>query len=81
MKAQIRNLRIVKDAVIDIKPLTVLIGPNNSGKTWLAYTLSAVLGKYGWNRYLEAYIEETIKDQYPPLDQAIEQSSVKAMPQ
>jgi energy-coupling factor transporter ATP-binding protein EcfA2 len=73
MKVQIRNLGVIKDAIIDIKPLTVLIGPNNSGKTWLAYTLSAVLGGYGWDRYVEAYVDKRTEDQYPPLDQAVDQ--------
>jgi len=73
MKATIHNLGIVKDAVIDIKPLTVLIGPNNAGKTWLAYTLSAILGRYGWSRYVEAYIEGKVEDRYPLLEQAEEQ--------
>ena len=39
MKIKIRNLGPIRDeAVFELKPLTIFIGPNNSGKTWLAYT-------------------------------------------
>ena len=42
MKLEIRNLGVIEEAKIDIKPLTVFVGPNNAGKTWLAYTFSGI---------------------------------------
>jgi polynucleotide 5'-kinase involved in rRNA processing len=47
MKITISNLGVVKKAEIDVKPLTILVGENNTGKTWLAYTLAGTLGQYG----------------------------------
>jgi len=38
----ISNLGRVKNADIELKPLTVFIGPNNTGKTWSAYLVYAI---------------------------------------
>ena len=43
MKVEIRNLGVIKKAEIDLKPLTVFIGRNGTGKTWTAYTLASIL--------------------------------------
>jgi energy-coupling factor transporter ATP-binding protein EcfA2 len=71
MKITVRNLGAIKEAEFDLKPLTILIGPNNAGKTWLAYTLAGIFGSYGFTKYFDAYIEENLQE-YPSLDQAIE---------
>ncbi|MEW5987158.1 MAG: AAA family ATPase, partial [Chloroflexota bacterium] len=73
MKVKICNLGVIKEAEIELRPLTVFIGPNNTGKSWLAYTLAAVLGSYGWERYLSAYIADDGPEAYPPLEEAIKQ--------
>jgi len=72
MKVTIQNLGVIQKAEIDLKPLTIFIGENNSGKTWLAYTLSGIFGSRGWNEYAQAYAEGQIARVYPPLDKAIE---------
>ena len=64
MKVTIRNLGIINEAEIDLKPLTIFVGPNNSGKTWLSYTMAGLLGQYGSSQYLSAYIDEKVKDIY-----------------
>ncbi|MGH2497199.1 MAG: AAA family ATPase [Ktedonobacteraceae bacterium] len=73
MKVSVRNLGVIKEAEIDLKPFTVFIGPNNAGKTWLAYALSGILGPYGWDQYTKAYIDNKVKETYPPLDTAVQQ--------
>lgn len=75
MKVTVRNLGVVKNAEIDLKPLTIFIGPNNSGKTWLAYTIAAALGHYGWNRYLNAYVTSKTPEKYRKLDALAKQIS------
>lgn len=37
MKITFSNLGMIKRTTLDLAPLTVIIGPNNSGKTYLAY--------------------------------------------
>ena len=39
MKVEFKNLGPIKKATLDIRPLTVVIGPNNTGKTHLAHTV------------------------------------------
>lgn len=74
MKVSIRNLGVIEEeATLDLKPLTVLIGPNNEGKTWLAYSLAAILGLFGSSEYTHAYADKKVPNTYEPLDNAIEQ--------
>jgi ABC-type cobalamin/Fe3+-siderophores transport system ATPase subunit len=72
MKVTIENLGAIQNAEINLKPLTVLIGPNNAGKTWLAYTLAGIFGANGRAKYVEAYTAGILTEKYPPLDEAIE---------
>lgn len=73
MKFEVHNLGIITEAKIDIKPLTVFVGPNNAGKTWLAYAFAGILGQYGQREYSQAYMNGEVHDAYPPLTNAIEQ--------
>jgi hypothetical protein len=73
MNVKIRNLGVIHNASIDLKPLTVFIGENSMGKTWAAYTLSAIFGPHGYENYLKAYLEGKTEQTYPPLEQAIKQ--------
>lgn len=78
MKVTVRNLGVLKeDATIDIKPLTIFIGPNNSGKTWLAYALAGIFGPYGAREYARAYAEKQVPTIYKSLNEAIERVLAK----
>jgi AAA15 family ATPase/GTPase len=72
MKVKICNLGVVEEAEINLKPLTVFIGHNNTGKTWTAYTVAGLFGKYGYARYVRAYFDGRTQ-KYPALDTAIQQ--------
>jgi len=73
MKVTVHNLGIIREAEIDLKPLTIFVGPNNAGKTWLAYALAGIFGPHGFGEYFQAYLEEKVPDTYALLDNAIEQ--------
>ncbi len=73
MKINISHLGAVNQANIDLKPLTVFVGDNGTGKTWTAYTLLAIFGEYGLQKYLESYLDGKTKQSYPILDKAIQQ--------
>lgn len=50
MKIKLLNLGSIKEAEVDLRPLTVIIGPNNSNKTYIAYSI------YGlWINQLDAF--------------------------
>ncbi|WP_069805810.1 MULTISPECIES: AAA family ATPase [Thermogemmatispora] len=79
MQITVCNLGPLRRAEIVMKPLTVFVGKNNTGKTWLAYTIAGSLGRYSWSRYLSAYLSGQTRQKYRPLDQLVrrvaEQSS------
>jgi putative ATP-dependent endonuclease of OLD family len=43
-KIRIKNFRALQDVEIELKPITVLVGANNAGKTTLLRALNSVLG-------------------------------------
>ncbi|AFY49572.1 hypothetical protein Nos7524_3793 [Nostoc sp. PCC 7524] len=73
MKVKIANLGVIEQAEIDLKPLTVFIGRNGTGKTWTAYTLASIFGEHGFDRYCKSYIDGKTLQKYPTIDNAIEQ--------
>ncbi|MHC5825259.1 MAG: AAA family ATPase, partial [Nostoc sp.] len=73
MKVEIHNLGVIEELEIDLKPLTVFIGRNGTGKTLAAYTLASILGKHGLDRYLKSYIDGETQQKYPIIDNAIKQ--------
>jgi len=73
MKVEIRNLGVIEKSEIDLKPLTVFIGRNGEGKTWAAYTLSAIFGQQGYEPYLKAYLDGKTQETYPIIDSALQQ--------
>jgi predicted ATPase len=72
MKITVKNLGVIEKAEIDLKPLTVFVGHNSTGKTWTAYALASVFSPYGYKKYLESYINGKTKQTYIILDKAIE---------
>lgn len=47
MKITLSNLGKIKQTQLDLKPLTVIIGPNNSNKTYVAYSIYALWHQAG----------------------------------
>ncbi len=43
MKFTFRNLGLIKKAEMELKPLTVIIGPNNANKTYIAYSIYGLM--------------------------------------
>jgi predicted ATP-dependent endonuclease of OLD family len=62
----------IREGEIEIKPLTVFIGPNNSGKTWAAYGISSIFSPFSWNIYTEAYIKGSLEEKYLEIEQLME---------
>lgn len=54
MKIDFQNLGTIKKTTLDLRPLTVIVGPNNTSKTYLAYCVHGLLKslsvgqRHGW---------------------------------
>ncbi|MDQ1254285.1 MAG: ATP-binding protein [Euryarchaeota archaeon] len=73
MEVAIKNLGPIRKAKIELKPLTIFIGQNNTGKTLTASLISAILSDYGWREYTNAYSEGSLPETYPQLEDSIKQ--------
>jgi hypothetical protein len=73
MKIHIQNLGLIKETEVDIKPLTILVGPNNAGTTWLAYAVASIFGPWGLMNYLQECEAEEVVKQFKLLDQVVRQ--------
>jgi predicted ATPase len=52
-KIKLWNLGSIKEAEVDLRPLTVIIGPNNSNKTYIAYSIYGLYQLVSLNFYDE----------------------------
>ncbi len=50
MKFRFKNLGPIKEANLELGDLTIIAGPNNTGKTYLAYALYGFLKRWEWPR-------------------------------
>ncbi len=73
MKLHIQNLGAIEQAQINLKPLTIFVGPNNTGKTWTAYLIGGLLSPYGWRQYQSVYTPGQESLSFSILDEAIQQ--------
>ncbi len=74
MKIKVSNLGPIQGPVeFDLKPLTIFIGPNNAGKTWLAYTLAGIFSSYGILKYIKGNELESISKNYLSLTKAVDE--------
>lgn len=64
MRIHVENLGAVKSGDIDLKPLTVFIGPNNKGKTWTAYSIASLFSRDMFNVYSKSYSEKEHDNEY-----------------
>ncbi|AKB33383.1 hypothetical protein MSSIH_2693 [Methanosarcina siciliae HI350] len=72
MKIDIKNMGAVKEGQVEIKPLTVFIGPNNSGKTWAAYAISSIFSPFSWKNYTKDFSDGFLEEKYPEIDNLID---------
>jgi AAA domain, putative AbiEii toxin, Type IV TA system len=49
MKLFVENLGRIRTASIELRPLTIFVGANNTNKTWTAYSLFGILQALRWN--------------------------------
>jgi hypothetical protein len=74
MKIKVSNLGPLRGpAELDLKPFTILIGPNNAGKTWLAYTLGSLFRSHSIPPYIKDDESENISKSYIPFTNAVDE--------
>lgn len=56
MKITFSNLGTIKKTELDLRPLTVIIGPNNTIKTYVAYSVYGIWKAFRENRFLTPYL-------------------------
>ncbi|MEM8640167.1 MAG: AAA family ATPase [Cyanobacteria bacterium P01_G01_bin.54] len=71
MKVKIQNLGAVKAAEIELKPLTVFVGENGTGKTWSAYALASIFNRDMLDIYTQDLSNNSREDLFPVLDDLI----------
>ena len=73
MKIEVCNLGAIKKADIELKPLTVFIGANSTGKTWLAYSSAAFLDSYGWQQYRKIQASDQSFEEFQPIKDLVKE--------
>jgi len=61
---EVENLGPIKRGEVKLKPLTVFIGPNNTGKTYLAYLISGLCKDLRIRRHIFSHIRRRRKPIY-----------------
>lgn len=72
MRVTVENFGAVKQGTFELKPLTVFIGHNNTGKTWTAYGIASIFGAGSWRTYTKKFLEGELDEKYPEIDTFIE---------
>ena len=65
---EIKNLGAVHQTKIDLKPLTVFIGENNTGKTYSAYLIGYIFSKHSFLDFLNTYYKGKTNTKFPELE-------------
>ncbi len=71
MKIKFSNLGSIKETELDLRPLTVIIGPNNSNKTYIAYCV------YGlWKQFIST-VSSKLMDSIDLKKESVNKLSIK----
>ncbi len=68
---EIKRLGAVNSAKIELKPLTVFVGENNTGKTYSAYIIGYIFSKHSLLDFLNLYFKGKISTKFPELESVI----------
>jgi len=68
MKLTVDNLGRIEHADLDIRPLTVFMGPNATNKTWTAYALHFALREFAWMLPHAAVAQQSARGTRPGIE-------------
>ena len=87
VRIAVENFGPIKNGAVDLRPLTVFVGPSNTGKTYfsiLIYALRRIL--YGFPRlpvlryFLPFFVLHHDYDRFPKMDITVQGRELKAFP-
>ena len=73
MIINIKNFVPIDECDIEVKPLTVFVGKNSTGKTWTATLIASLFSQSMWRYYFTAYSKKELNERYDIIENAIEQ--------
>lgn len=71
MRITVENLGAIRSGTFELKPLTVFVGHNNTGKTWAAYGISSIFSTIGLRSYTKRFNEGKLEETYPDIENLI----------
>lgn len=70
LNIHIKRLGAVDEAEIKLKPLTVFVGENSTGKTYSAYLISYIFSTYSFDKYREL-IKANKSEKFPEIEEVL----------
>lgn len=77
VRIEVGNLGPIRKAVVELRPLTLFVGPNSTGKSWLAYTIGAIASRDAWSRHVDDYIDGRTRLANTLIDRAVRDLSAR----
>jgi Fe-S cluster assembly ATPase SufC len=71
MKIAFKEFGPISEADIQLKPLTIFMGPNNTGKTWTAYAIAGLFSSRSFREYIKFLKNNEFSDKYPIFDEVL----------
>jgi hypothetical protein len=72
MKIAFKDFGPIQEADIQLKPLTIFMGPNNTGKTWTAYAIAGLFSSRSFREYIKILKNKGLSNEYPIFDEVFE---------
>lgn len=72
MKIKLKGFGPVQEAEIQLKPLTIFMGPNNTGKTWSAYAIAGFFSSRSFREHMNAIKNKEYSSDYPIINEILD---------
>jgi len=71
MRIILKDLGPFREACIQMKPLTIFMGPNNTGKTWASYAIAGLFSPRSFREYMKFIRTNKFLDYYPIIEETL----------
>lgn len=73
MRIHVEKFGPINEGSISLKPLTIFIGLNNTGKTWVSNAIYSIISVHGFRSYINYYIQNYDPAYYPHIQDFFDQ--------